>query len=222
MKVLCTGIGRSGTAYMAAVLTASGIPCGHEQIFNVDRLAGRGGFQQPGWGDAVAESSWFAVPWLGNIGGHVHVVHLARHPIHWLESWVHTVWTADRRRAAPTKFLRRHTGTDYSRLADADVVDAAMQLYVDWNSRAVRRANQLIRVDDPERFEGALDRIFDAAGVELTDERRRAAKSVPTQNSRPHPALEVGDLRDKPHAEAFARMARRLGYGVVADSLERG
>lgn len=218
MTVLCTGVGRSGTAYMAAVLTAAGLPCGYEQIFNVDRLAGKGSCEQPRWGDAVAESSWFAVPWLGNLPKDVFVVHLARHPLRWLESWVYTVWPADRRRSATTKFIRRHTGTDYARLADRDVIDAAMRLYCDWNGRAATRANVVFRVDHPERFED-LGRIATWGGVKLTPEGRRRAERVPAINKRPHPVLHQSDLRDKVHAPAFAAMAERLGYPMVADAV---
>ena len=34
LKFIVTGTGRSGTLYMAKVLTALGIPCGHESVFN--------------------------------------------------------------------------------------------------------------------------------------------------------------------------------------------
>lgn len=49
---LITGLGRSGTGWAAAIMTAHGYPCGHEAVFRHD---GPGRFVQP-------DSSWLAVP----------------------------------------------------------------------------------------------------------------------------------------------------------------
>lgn len=49
---LITGCGRSGTGWAAALFTALGYPCGHEQVYDVN---GPGLFTRP-------DSSWLAVP----------------------------------------------------------------------------------------------------------------------------------------------------------------
>ena len=33
LKIISTGTGRCGTAYMSKLLTSVGIPCGHESLF---------------------------------------------------------------------------------------------------------------------------------------------------------------------------------------------
>src|SRR3546814_5089431 len=49
---LITGLGRSGTGWAAAIMTAHGYPTGHEVVFGPN---GPGRFVQP-------DSSWMAVP----------------------------------------------------------------------------------------------------------------------------------------------------------------
>lgn len=38
LKFIATGTGRSGSVYMARLLTSLGVPCGHEAIFNYSKL----------------------------------------------------------------------------------------------------------------------------------------------------------------------------------------
>lgn len=38
LKYLIVGTGRSGTVFMARLLTSLGIPCGHESVFNIEGL----------------------------------------------------------------------------------------------------------------------------------------------------------------------------------------
>jgi hypothetical protein len=57
MRMVIVGPGRSGTRHTAALLTACGVPCGHEQVANPSTIL-RGG--QPDWGDRLVEASWMA------------------------------------------------------------------------------------------------------------------------------------------------------------------
>ncbi len=72
-KILVVGAGRSGTGFMSKVITAAGIPCGHEKVFGtktlsvwgVDmRIALHRAMGPIDWEEYQAESSWLAVPWL--------------------------------------------------------------------------------------------------------------------------------------------------------------
>lgn len=72
LRVIVTGCGRSGTNYMAEVLNAAGLRCGHERAFTV--LGPR--VTQ----DLDAESSWYAAPYLGHVNENTKVLHLVRHP----------------------------------------------------------------------------------------------------------------------------------------------
>src|SRR5689334_5762287 len=77
-RVLITGCARSGTGYLAALLTELGLECGHERVFAPRTVRG----STPTWPDGVrAESSWLAAPYLAHLPKGTAVVHLVRHPL---------------------------------------------------------------------------------------------------------------------------------------------
>lgn len=71
------GTGRHGSKWTAEVLTAAGVPCGHEEWWNPT------GERRPG---LAGDSSWCALPWLPWHRGPV--VHQVRHPLAVIESWL--------------------------------------------------------------------------------------------------------------------------------------
>jgi len=106
LKYIVTGTGRSGTVYLARVLTSVGIPCGHETIFDyhglevaIDRIEGRrplklsdvsminfeGGHCTviPEWladiNSIEADSSYLSAPYLDRMD--VVSIHAVRDPI---------------------------------------------------------------------------------------------------------------------------------------------
>jgi len=105
LKFIITGTGRSGTVYMARVLTDLGIPCGHESIFNHDQekkiIQRFYGFIPPtiskcsenfGWLDLrsiVADSSYMAVPYLNYEDiCDIPIIHVVRNPLSVISSFV--------------------------------------------------------------------------------------------------------------------------------------
>lgn len=203
-RLLVTGIGRSGTAYAAALLNAVGVGCGHEHIYHAGTKAA------PAWGNVVAESSWYAVPWLGELDHETLVIHLVRNPLDWLSSWVLTCWTPDRRHAPTTQYINRCTGTNYSSLADANVADAAMRLYIEWNLLAERRA--LGRVNVETISESALEEMSGWVGRPTTEARRALAETATDVNAREHARIDWSACKHQPHAKRFAALAERYGY----------
>ncbi len=108
LHYLVTGTGRSGTVYLANVLTAAGIPCGHESIFTPGgikearaRLKGTSpievswisrescGNWMPCPADLVAESSYLAAPYLRDrlLQG-TRIIHAVRNPMQVINSFV--------------------------------------------------------------------------------------------------------------------------------------
>lgn len=86
MRFVVTGCGRSGTQYVARLLTAAGIYCGHESTFNAWP-----GDQPPlRWRDSpmVGDSSYVAAPWVGALSRELLVVHLLRAPLDQIRSSV--------------------------------------------------------------------------------------------------------------------------------------
>lgn len=76
-RFVVTGCGRSGTKYMAHLLSAAGVECGHERAYNANRR----GEWDPG---QRADSSWMAATYLPL---DVPVVLLVRHPLAVVKSW---------------------------------------------------------------------------------------------------------------------------------------
>lgn len=72
LRAIVTGCGRSGTNYLAEILTVAGLRCGHERAFTV--LGPREAL------DLDAESSWYAAPYLGEVDERTKVLHIVRHP----------------------------------------------------------------------------------------------------------------------------------------------
>lgn len=72
LEYLIVGCGRSGTGFLSSLVTAAGVRCGHEEVFDV-------------WGvrensDLKYESSWYAVPELYRVPDNVKVIHVVRNP----------------------------------------------------------------------------------------------------------------------------------------------
>ena len=72
LKFLIVGCGRSGTGFFSGLVEAGGMRCGHEEIFNAERI-----FRSS---DLRYESSWYAVPYLDLIPDNVNIVHVIRNP----------------------------------------------------------------------------------------------------------------------------------------------
>lgn len=74
-----TGCPRSGTGYTSKLFTELGLPCGHEDIFNIDGLSKTNQIVWPRW--FVGESSWLAAPFLGMLPRDLVVFHQVREPV---------------------------------------------------------------------------------------------------------------------------------------------
>lgn len=211
-RVLVTGMGRSGTGYMAALFTAAGLPCGHEALYDSPTATA------PSWRGVRAESSWYAVPWVSQLPTDVHVVRLVRHPLHWLSSWALTVWIPQRLRAPPTRYLARHTGTNWCKLAQRDPIDASMRLWVRWHSLLSERSPrvpELVRVEDVDQqwLAALLHRRIGITQQTATERADEAITATSTRvNARKHAAISWRNVASKPHARLFRERAAEFGY----------
>lgn len=107
LKIISTGTGRCGTAYMAKLLTSVGIPCGHESLFTNKgiseykyRILNRKKIKfsdctmsvmEP-WTDPksiVADSSYMAAPFLNLF--ECKLIHLFRDPIKVISSFFYVL-----------------------------------------------------------------------------------------------------------------------------------
>lgn len=213
-RLLVTGIGRSGTGYMARVLTEAGLPCGHEALYGADTA------RRPGWQNRRAESSWYAAPWIGSLGPSTLIVHLMRHPVDWLGSWAHTVWPKGKRHSPTMRFLARVTGINWDRLAEEDPLDAAMRLWVSYNAFIAGGWQKTDAVIETKLVETVtarwLAQTLARLGLERSEKHCRSVLGrVPVDvNSRSHPRVELKQLAFREHAVSMLSYAAGAGYGI--------
>lgn len=127
-RFVIVGTGRSGSGYIAAVLTAAGIPCGHEAWWTCFGVGGS---------DVAGDSSCCALPW-GLRGYRGLVLHQVRHPL-----------------AVVTSMIRDPLGEPhralFARLAGGDPADRlgfAMRVWLGFGRAADRMGVPWWRVDD--------------------------------------------------------------------------
>lgn len=80
MKILGTGCGKSGTLWVAKLLTALGHPCVHERQFTPTRSGPL----------RVSEVSWLAVPFARDYTGDAQLLRIVRNPYHVVQSIIRT------------------------------------------------------------------------------------------------------------------------------------
>jgi hypothetical protein len=127
LQYLVVGTGRSGTVYVAKLLTAAGFPCSHERIFTggdpaeAARILEAGGknsecsthFGLEFAGPPVAESSYMAVPFLEHEAlRHCSLIHVVRDPLKVLRSFLNNILFFRENRFehchAQEQFIRTH------------------------------------------------------------------------------------------------------------------
>jgi hypothetical protein len=141
-RFLITGCGRSGTLYTSQLLTAAGIPCGHESACRVS------GFM--GMGQLTGEVSWYAAAYLAALPKDVVVVHQLRNPLAVASSWYRI------RLFAPTPLITvcygRVTLPQLTQLASSPRATARRWRYIEKQRNIVRSAtNVFARSGEAER-----------------------------------------------------------------------
>lgn len=95
---LITGNAHSGTGWASELFTRLGFPCGHEQWFNTDSHELLG-----------SDSSWLAVPFLDELPVGTPIIHLVRHPVKVLKSYLRTDEQEDPYQTSPHyRFMCTH------------------------------------------------------------------------------------------------------------------
>lgn len=129
MRFVVTGCSQSGTTYVAEVLTAAGLPCGHEAVF--DRWT-------PGYDtcppidktELAGDSSYVAAPFLRQLPTSIVVVHLLRAPLDVIRSVVGRNQVARPQSWPWVRFLDHHVGI----LSEPDPAHRAARYWLSWNA----------------------------------------------------------------------------------------
>lgn len=188
------GTGRSGTGYVAALMQASGVNCGHEGWFRPDRLDTR-------TSGLDGDASWLAVPDIETGTWSGPVAHVARHPVAVVRSLLGIRFFHPEMEQAPyPTFAREHCPT----IGGLEPLEAAVEWWVAWNERCALVADVKLRVEDL-RHDWALAELGDALGVTLDPAK---CAEVPTEvNSR-----ATADIPEPDIWRLLDGRAARFGY----------
>lgn len=199
-----TGSGRCGTKYLAELLTAAGVRCGHERAYNEH------GRDQWTW-ERQADSSWMAATYLPL---DVPVVLLTRHPLAVVRSYVEIGFFSPVDAKNPTHGpLQRFAPSIYDHEAAAD---RALAMWIALNAEILPQAEMRVSL---ERLDlDALTGLLRWAGV-ATDRAGTAFKRTGRVNR--HDVMRqktrishepTWDAHDPELAERARDLARELGY----------
>lgn len=186
LRLVITGTGKSGTTYMAALLNASGIACGHQSVFSWAGIRWRPEYE--------ADASWIAAPYLYSFDGVV--LHVVREPLACIRSLVGMDWFGNRSKKLDRgrRFLRSHFGVT------GDDVRDAMRYYVEWNRSIEPYATHRVRLEDMPSPTLLLELGATRIGADVPHDTGRSPRHADV-------TLPAGPERDD-----LMEMAERYGY----------
>lgn len=230
LKYIVTGTGRSGTVYMARVLTDLGVTCGHESIFNHDAevvvMRRFHGFHPPtisicsdnsGWlnlNNIVADSSYMAMPYLNYEDiNEIPVIHVVRNPLAVISSFVKDLNYFNNAKDNP--FNKGHWEEWIYKIVPEisfgrDPIERACIYYVLWNKRVEQVQNRpYLRHKAEDSFK---DEFFEFLGIA----RQPVAfinKRINSMKNRTED-FTLNDIPDGDIKNEFIDMIKRYGYNI--------
>jgi hypothetical protein len=189
------GTGRSGTGYVAAVLRACGVECGHEAWWRPEGT----GERTP---DLAGDASWLALPDIETGAWKGPVALVVRHPVAVVRSLLGVrFWEPG---DGVTEAYRRFALEHCPDIDGLDPLPAAVEWWVAWNERAAAMADVKLRVEDLRKA-WAVAELGDALGMPLEP---RTARRVPTATN----ARERGEVDEAEVWRLLDGRAERFGY----------
>lgn len=200
---IVTGIGRSGTGYVATVLTKLGLNCGHEAVHGPQ---GPRIWHRPPWGD----SSWLAMPYLDQQTPGTVLRTVVRDPRRWIGSWMASHPDNNAQVKPYTDFLQEHTGYWHD---NSSLLERSVRLWVNWNRRSLLKAKP-VQIEDAASW--IPDLIEEVGGFRPDNSAVfRVFRNTPvTINTRRKPSkvYSWGDLENTQFGPALLTLATELGY----------
>jgi len=235
---IVTGCGRSGTGFLANLLAANAVNCGHESVFKPDR------FDNSEFARLAADSSWFAPLWIKDLPNpeNVPVLHLTRKPEDVIQSFYRMRVFAES--AWPHVFSNNYDplviakrvmkfGSLHQRIGYVNKIRSAIaentevfdqvgevgrcvRYWVEWNSLVESVASEhgcpylRVRIEDLE-YESVLEGVAAHLSVGSLKLKGGADKNL----KRNYPSRELVDLRQVQRSEylKMEELKSRYGYG---------
>lgn len=208
-----TGSGHSGTGWAARLFTQLGHECGHEQQYNPARCGPL----------TTADSSWLAVPHLADLPEGTPVVHLVRHPLTVIKSFLRS---GTYRRTDTACVYTRHTYRMLPELyAAGDELGRCIVRVCEWDRPVVDYTPRLVvRIEDcapavPRAVETAQETVAFATGQTPPAEQvRRVLGELGTRSNTHAPGaatpLTWERVLHHPLGERVMQRCREYGYTV--------
>lgn len=213
-RFLITGCGCSGTRWVAKVLSALDVPCGHERVFRP------GGVLAHRW--AGGESSWLAVPHLAtSTTWDVPAVRIVRDPFAAVNSAIADGFLVQSRRGVHdpfAAFVFKHqpdvAKVDDSIFAETSTAAArAIRWVTGWDAPAEHLPT--FRVEDgADAIAGILDVIGVRRNRQRIVDRIAVLGTVNTHHRGATRRYTQAELLGLPDADLLADRATRLGYAL--------
>lgn len=225
-KFLVLATPRAGTAYTAELLSGLGLECPHEGRFGLET-------DVPGYlaaPDGTGESSWLAVPFVGQLPADVRILHQTRHPLAVIKSLLQIQFVDLDAAGNPVRQGLRRKFTRFAvkhcpqLLEHPSHRERAAWFYYHWNRRieATRPPGQVLRYRIEDLDLGLLRRILEFIGVDparFSDEQlqqRLSAVPTDTNTKTQEKVILTEDVSWATVPAAVREMATTYGYSVEA------
>lgn len=153
MKFVIASTGRAGSKWCATALRLAGIRCGHEQVFATAMLPA---MDPPRWDAFEGDSSLAVVPYLDRLPEGCYRLHVVRHPLAVIGSFVHNGPILASHLPAG---LGEYLDAAFSEITDApDEVTAASLYWLRWNRWAEKDSDRTMQLESltPETLVDAV------------------------------------------------------------------
>lgn len=225
LKFIVSGTSRSGTMYMAKLLTSLGFECGHESIFTTDGLdealqkiagkkkitnsicAHKNGFfinQE----NLCADSSYLSAPFLGHQEfKDVKIIHVVRNPIKVISS---TLIDANFFSNDAQRPFVNFVETYLPELKNiSNFKEKAMYYYVNWNLMVQKNCTN-VNYKKIVLENGVSEEFFSFIGVQQTHNYHQDNKTNCWHNRKKD--LEISDLPNGEIKNSFLKIMDAYGY----------
>lgn len=194
------------------MLNQSGVPTGHETVYNPTSL---GSGNLPDWPPhLVGEASWLATPFAGALPEPTMILHQVRHPLAVVRSFVRIRFFEE-----PSAYLDFVNAHD-PEVCRGPIVQRAVNYWLRWNAVAERatieRGGTRHRLEDVTV--GELQQLVDRCGL-VAQSLRTAFEGVSaTTNTRGDRGLDhqisAEDLLALPNGDELREVSHRYGYDL--------
>jgi hypothetical protein len=221
LELLVTGTGRSGTVYMAKLLSSAGIMCGHESLFTTEgidgclkRISGNteiitSAVSGGEWFDPKnqsAESSYLAAPYADHdVLRQTKIIHIVRNPIKVVSSTLIDAEFFDDIKQKPyLNFVLQHTPEI---MEEKSNLMRTVAYYVAWNqmieTKCANRQYKRIRVED---CPSALFEFLPWSNKSLHDDKKTNHWGLRKND------IDISDMPQSRLKKNFIDMCKKYGY----------